>query len=513
MKNNKFLRMFAMLWVLVLSMVCLAPNANASSQTPPVFLLECSNQSETLYVSGCYVTDGSGNYYFISISGVATLAQNGYQIKFVGTDVEANATCIGQQGSLSFFDVSGLDDVKPIAMSNSITTDAYVGYLQSEGSGLTLYKAPFSIDDQWVKEDTYLYSISLSAQDQSMWGAPVLNSNYEVVGLVSRTNDSKMAIVTLAGNIAGGNEGNPLVDNPDANNPGENGNGDDSTTDTQKTNAWSWFPFVMIGGAAVFGFYLKNKKDNDSGKQENDAYGAEGTIGLDPDMKPEPEFGAGTAPVAPVASASWQIRGVGGLMDGRVFRISGQLRLGRGGRSDVVFPQGTAGISGEHCQLSVVDGRVVLRDLQSSYGTYLAKRVKLEPHVDYHLQSGDEFTLAQGGQTFRLERTGETPSKSGPSVRDAAGNRTYHADSQGRLAFGRSERCQVRFRQTDAGVSGSHCVLYRDEKGLFLMDTGSSNGTFLKDGRRLKPNVPYRVQKGATFFLATPKYSFVITED
>ena len=121
---------------------------------------------------------------------------------------------------------------------------------------------------------------------------------------------------------------------------------------------------------------------------------------------------------------------MGGAMDGKVFLLTGTLRFGRSPQSDVVFSSNTPGISGNHCQVSIEHGAVVLRDLQSTYGTYMGGR-KLEPQISYNLQNGDSFTLAESGQTFRLERSGNAVRDMTPAVRSNADGRTYRADILG----------------------------------------------------------------------------------
>lgn len=97
-----------------------------------------------------------------------------------------------------------------------------------------------------------------------------------------------------------------------------------------------------------------------------------------------------------------------------------------------------------------------------------------------------------------------------PAVRDMDG-RIYQTGSSQRLSFGRSSRNPVCIE--DASVSGSHCVLYREDGRLYLMDTGSTNGTFFSQQERLKPNVPYRIRKGMAFFLTNPSHTFVVIEE
>lgn len=97
-----------------------------------------------------------------------------------------------------------------------------------------------------------------------------------------------------------------------------------------------------------------------------------------------------------------------------------------------------------------------------------------------------------------------------PAVRDMDG-RIYQTGSSQRLSFGRSSRNPVCIE--DASVSGSHCVLYREDGRLYLMDLGSTNGTFFSQQERLKPNTPYRIHKGMAFFLTSPSHTFVVIEE
>lgn len=275
----------------------------------------------------------------------------------------------------------------------------------------------------------------------------------------------------------------------------------EANEETKKFPVW-----IVIGAVFVVLALLKGRKSkktpHEEKKQEANVQSPQnGTVILNDYPIPQP------------LNALWQIRGIDGTMDGKVFEIGSVLRFGRSPECNVVFPSNAPGISSVHCELEQQNGRIVLRDLQSSYGTYLAGNVRATPRVDYHLQEGDVFTLAQGGQTFRLERAGTPLHKKGPSVRAIAETKTYHADTSGRITFGRDMRCQIQFSENEYAISGKHCVLYRENNDLFLMDTNSTNGTYLDEKQRLKPNVPYKMKAGMSFFLSSPKYTYVIIDE
>ena len=68
----------------------------------------------------------------------------------------------------------------------------------------------------------------------------------------------------------------------------------------------------------------------------------------------------------------------------------------------MVFPGNAPGISKKHCELRAEGGGVVLTDLGSSYGTYLANGQKLSPNVPVRLNYGDYFYLASKQTVIRV---------------------------------------------------------------------------------------------------------------
>lgn len=88
--------------------------------------------------------------------------------------------------------------------------------------------------------------------------------------------------------------------------------------------------------------------------------------------------------------------------------------------------------------------------------------------------------------------------------------RTYTQGRDGRIMFGRQPSCQVVFGGNDKNVSGNHCVLYKQDGGVMLMDLGSTNGTYLENGTRLQANVAYALHAGERFYLVNKNYMFMI---
>ncbi|MCC8150451.1 MAG: FHA domain-containing protein [Lachnospiraceae bacterium] len=88
--------------------------------------------------------------------------------------------------------------------------------------------------------------------------------------------------------------------------------------------------------------------------------------------------------------------------------------------------------------------------------------------------------------------------------------RTYPVGNSG-ISFGRDVSSGIRFPTDVKGVSRNHCKLFKDSSGaLFLMDSGSTYGTFLQGFGKLSAQQPVRVEDGAVFSLGSEKNSFKI---
>jgi len=79
---------------------------------------------------------------------------------------------------------------------------------------------------------------------------------------------------------------------------------------------------------------------------------------------------------------------------GKKFSSHGVVRVGRNADScQLVFPSGTPGVSKEHCELRLTSAGIVVKDLNSTYGTYLSNREKLAPGSSKNIGSGDIILL------------------------------------------------------------------------------------------------------------------------
>lgn len=79
------------------------------------------------------------------------------------------------------------------------------------------------------------------------------------------------------------------------------------------------------------------------------------------------------------------------------------------------------------------------------------------------------------------------------------------------LCIGRSKsNCNVVFPAETKGISRIHCCLKLRHGQVMLMDMGSSCGTFLQNGTKLKPNEPVIVNDNTRFYLAGRETSFTV---
>lgn len=106
-------------------------------------------------------------------------------------------------------------------------------------------------------------------------------------------------------------------------------------------------------------------------------------------------------PAAPAVKA--YIRSVSGPLAGRNFEVGKKIILGRdSSKCTVAFPLDAPGISGVHCEVSLDGATAYLRDLGSSYGTFLSTGAKLAEKTPVRLNNGDRFYIASEENMFEF---------------------------------------------------------------------------------------------------------------
>lgn len=101
-----------------------------------------------------------------------------------------------------------------------------------------------------------------------------------------------------------------------------------------------------------------------------------------------------------------RLQGQSGVFAGKRFALSKPIRIGRdGARCDLVYPENTQGISGAHCVVYSENGRAYIKDLGSTYGSFVSGR-KLSPNQPVELRIGDRITLGSEREAFTITGKG-----------------------------------------------------------------------------------------------------------
>ena len=90
---------------------------------------------------------------------------------------------------------------------------------------------------------------------------------------------------------------------------------------------------------------------------------------------------------------------------GMVVQLHGQpVQIGRDGAvCRLVYQDGTPGVSGRHCQVSFEQGRFVLTDLNSTYGTFLSNGQRVAPNSPVTLPPKSSFYLGEADNTVYVD--------------------------------------------------------------------------------------------------------------
>lgn len=114
--------------------------------------------------------------------------------------------------------------------------------------------------------------------------------------------------------------------------------------------------------------------------------------------------GAGSRKVAAAGAGSIRGECTGGAIRGAVWQSEGAdiLMIGRDPDLGFHIPGKAGGVSRRHCCIRKTSQGWILRDMDSTYGTFINGSQKLMPNVDYTLHSGDMIYLAGKENAFRV---------------------------------------------------------------------------------------------------------------
>ena len=157
--------------------------------------------------------------------------------------------------------------------------------------------------------------------------------------------------------------------------------------------------------------------------------------------------------------------------------------------------------SRRHAQITNTDNVLVIEDLGSTNGTKVAG-AKLEPGNKLTLNGNEKLSFggielqvsmpgAKGGNTTQVFGSNKTAAIAAAPQKEVApamliGEGKEFPLRAGANSFGRKSDNDVQI--ADPYISGKHGQIEVTEQGVFITDTGSSNGTMLNDAK-LVPNM------------------------
>ena len=81
---------------------------------------------------------------------------------------------------------------------------------------------------------------------------------------------------------------------------------------------------------------------------------------------------------------------------------------------------------------------------------------------------------------------------------------------QSGILIGRNPECNVRYPADTKGISRRHCKIFVNNNTLYVMDIGSTAGTFLRGFGQLTPNVPKNINSGDVIYLGEKKNGIIV---
>lgn len=237
----------------------------------------------------------------------------------------------------------------------------------------------------------------------------------------------------------------------------------------------------------------------------------------EPQPAPEPPKPAPLPPQPP--RAAYYLIGKDGHFAGKRIPVNKELHMGRQSSNELAFPSDTPGVSGTHCVVSPTANGVYLTDLGSTYGTVLSNGTKLAPNQKHLLRPGESFCVGTVNQKFMLAGTEHKDSAAAPAPAEKAaftvtGQSGVHAGRRypigKELRMGRGSTNDISFPDGTPGISSSHCMLIPRGSNVYVVDLGSTYGTYLSNGTKLPPNQKQPLSKGDSFYLGSSKQMFRI---
>lgn len=165
---------------------------------------------------------------------------------------------------------------------------------------------------------------------------------------------------------------------------------------------------VVIAGVVILIVVLNNKKKAEQARQEAERRRQQQAVQT---AAAQQAAAAAAAQAAAQRQSSFpdgpRLQCLSGAFAGKRFSLSNSVRIGRDpNKNDLVFPSDTQGVSSVHAVLMVDNNTVWLKDLGSTYGTYIAGGRRLAANESVQLHMGDRFWLGSEKEMFVIAPKG-----------------------------------------------------------------------------------------------------------
>ncbi|MCD8118343.1 MAG: PrsW family glutamic-type intramembrane protease [Lachnospiraceae bacterium] len=111
---------------------------------------------------------------------------------------------------------------------------------------------------------------------------------------------------------------------------------------------------------------------------------------------------AGTVGGNRAVDSQVRLQGMNGVYANRRFALRETLHFGRAPQNEISFPADTPGVSARHCEIMSRNGRIYIRDLNSTYGTYVNGK-RIAPDTVVELAAGNIVSVGPGKELFRVD--------------------------------------------------------------------------------------------------------------
>lgn len=369
-------------------------HAAASLTDSIVLVMGIDEQGQIMESSSGIMISSEGKLLIIAKS--SDTWKSSTAVGILGTQVDGTVNFLGDDANagVSIFsaeipDVQGYPGEKAVSFQQLETgqTVYYAGFVPNgnqESSLEDMIVMQKSEVDAYGELDEFTYVKMKEDFDAIFAGSPVFTEEGSLVGVLVKKENQKGLFLPMDYliNIAG----NEKSDSSGGNGEPSDGGTESTQVDMSSGNAsGSSFFYVLIPVIGVVFVAALISYQNEEIKRRG---------------RGEIEFanvlGFGEDEVI-------KLRGIGGYFDGKEIPINGRITFGRDpDRCSVVYPGSTRGISSLHCQVALEGEKVILKDLGSTYDTYLKDGRKLTANKPQVLNCGDSFYLADSMNLFRV---------------------------------------------------------------------------------------------------------------